>query len=62
MVDGMVSIYGLIEVYFAGTFVGMVGSDGGFSGTWEGASTGTNQQYITGTATGEGLWGAASAP
>jgi len=59
MVDGSVSIYGLIEVYFEGDFVGELAEDGEFDGTWEGESTGTNQAFITGTAHGAGTWGAA---
>ncbi len=59
MVEGSVNIYGLIEVYFEGDFVGSVMPDGEFDGTWEGHSTGTNQAFITGTAEGAGTWGAA---
>lgn len=60
MVDGSVSIYDLIVVYFEGDFVGSINADDNFLGTWSGESTGTNQQFITGTATGEGVWGASS--
>jgi len=59
MVDGSVSIYGLVEVYFEGDFLGELMEDDHFDGTWEGASTGTNQAFITGTADGSGIWGAA---
>ena len=58
MVNGSVSIYGLIEVHFEGLFLGAITDEGVFNGTWEGASTGTNQEFITGTASGQGLWGA----
>lgn len=58
MVDGSVNIYGLIEVYFEGDFLGELAEDGEFDGTWEGESTGTNQSFITGTAEGAGTWGA----
>lgn len=58
MVDAQVSLYDLIIVYFEGTLYGQIGNDGRFAGTWEGESTGTNQQFITGTASGEGVWGA----
>lgn len=58
MVDASVNIYGLIIVYFEGIFYGQIGADDRFTGTWDGQSTGTNQQFITGTASGEGLWGA----
>ncbi len=58
MVDAQVNLYDLIIVYFEGTLTGAIGTDGRFNGTWEGDSTGTNQQFITGTATGEGVWGA----
>jgi hypothetical protein len=58
MVNGSVSIYGLIEVYFEGTFIGAITDEGVFNGTWDGDSTGTNQEFITGTASGQGLWGA----
>jgi len=62
MVDGEVSIYGLIIVYFEGDFDGAIVDDA-FQGTWSGASTGTNQTFITGTATGDGFWAAeAEAP
>lgn len=59
MVDGSVNIYGLIEVYFEGDFLGELQEDGEFDGTWEGESTGTNQTIITGTAEGAGTWEAA---
>ena len=59
MVEGSVNIYGLVEVYFEGTFLGELMEDGEFDGTWEGESTGTNQSFITGTADGAGIWGAA---
>lgn len=59
MVDGSVNIYGLIEVYFEGDFLGELMEDGEFDGSWEGESTGTNQTFITGTAEGAGIWGAA---
>lgn len=59
MIDGSVNIYGLVEVYFEGDFLGELMEDGQFDGTWEGASTGTNQTFITGTADGSGIWGAA---
>jgi hypothetical protein len=59
MVDGKVNIYGLVEVYFEGEFLGELMEDGEFDGTWEGHSTGTNQTFITGTAEGSGTWGAA---
>ncbi len=58
MVDAQVNLYELIIVYFEGTFLGQIGADDRFTGTWEGESTGTNQPLITGTASGEGLWGA----
>ena len=58
MVDAQVNLYDLIIVYFEGTLAGQIGNDGRFTGTWEGESTGTNQQFITGTASGEGVWGA----
>lgn len=58
MVDAQVNLYDLIIVYFEGTLAGQIGNDGRFNGTWEGESTGTNQQFITGTASGEGVWGA----
>ncbi|MCC6621289.1 MAG: hypothetical protein IT385_08540 [Deltaproteobacteria bacterium] len=58
MEDGSVSIYGLIIVYFEGDFVGSIVDDE-FQGQWTGYSTGTNQTFITGTASGEGLWAAA---
>jgi hypothetical protein len=58
MVDAQVNLYDLIIVYFEGTLSGQIGTDGRFTGTWEGESTGTNQQFITGTASGEGVWGA----
>ena len=59
MVEGAVNIYGLIEVYFEGDFLGELMADGEFDGTWTGHSTGTNQTFITGTAEGSGIWGAA---
>jgi len=59
MIEGSVNIYGLVEVYFAGDFLGELKEDGEFDGTWEGESTGTNQTFITGTAEGAGIWGAA---
>jgi hypothetical protein len=58
MVDAQVNLYELVIVYFEGTFLGQIGNDDRFTGTWEGESTGTNQAFITGTASGEGLWGA----
>jgi len=58
MIEGSVNIYGLIEVYFEGDFLGELAEDGEFDGTWEGESTGTNQTFITGTAEGAGIWGA----
>ena len=58
MIEGSVNIYGLIEVYFEGDFLGELAADGDFDGTWEGESTGTNQTFITGTAEGAGTWGA----
>jgi len=57
MEDGQVSIYGLIIVYFEGDFTGSL-SNGQFQGLWSGESTGTNQEFITGTATGDGFWAA----
>ena len=59
MVDGAVSLLGVIEFYFEGSFSGdLVTTDGGdrFVGTWEGVSTGTNQEFITGDADGTGTW------
>jgi hypothetical protein len=59
MIEGSVNIYGLIEVFFEGDFLGVLAEDGEFDGTWDGESTGTNQTFITGTAEGAGTWGAA---
>ncbi len=58
MQDRSVSIYDLIIVYFEGDFIGDLVDDQ-FVGEWSGESTGTNQEFITGTAEGQGLWGAA---
>lgn len=59
MVDGKVVIYGIIEVYFEGTFTGALGANGRFAGGWDGYSTGTNQEIVTGSAAGNGSWTAA---
>jgi len=59
LVDGSVSIYGLVIVYFEGDFTGSILEDTLFHGAWSGHSTGTNQQLITGEAAGDGLWSAA---
>lgn len=58
MKDGSVTIYGLVIVYFEGDFSGTIGADDEFDGVWSGYSTGTNQQFITGTAAGDGTWSA----
>lgn len=58
MVNGVVTIYGFIEVYFEGDFVGAIQPNDNFVGTWDGESSGTNQELVTGTAEGEGVWGA----
>lgn len=62
MVDGSVSIYGLVHVFFEGDFPGELGADGDFHGTWSGYSTGTDSTLITGDATGDGTWDASPAP
>lgn len=59
MVDGKVTIYGVLEVYFEGTFTGTLGTNGRFAGSWDGYSTGTNQEIVTGSAAGNGSWTAA---
>ena len=48
----------LLLIYNDGTLLESM-QDGEFDGTWEGESTGTNQSFITGTADGAGIWGAA---
>lgn len=58
IVDGVVTIYDLIEVYFEGELGGDLHADETFTGTWTGYSTGTNQEAITGTAQGDGSWNA----
>ncbi len=58
MGDGVVSLYGLIEVYFVGEFNGDVTESGGFDGDWTASATGTNQAFVTGDAEGEGTWNA----
>lgn len=58
MINGVVTIYEFIEVYFEGDFVGAIQPNDTFVGTWEGESSGTNQALVTGTAEGEGVWGA----
>ena len=60
--DGVVSIYGLIEVYFIGALSGDLTPEGSFDGDWEAESTGTNQAFVTGTAEGDGTWNASPAP
>lgn len=56
MVEGVVTIYGVVEAYFSGTIEGRLTS-GQFVGTWEGVTTGTNlPTVITGDAQGAGNW------
>lgn len=62
IIDGKVTIYGVIEVFFEGAFSGDLQPDGTFLGSWSGVSTGTNQQIVTGTASGDGSWAASEAP
>ncbi|MEZ4266543.1 MAG: hypothetical protein R3F39_09205 [Myxococcota bacterium] len=58
MVEGVVTIYGLVEAYFTGTLEGRLKS-GQLIGTWKGATTGTNlPTVITGDAEGKGAWAA----
>jgi hypothetical protein len=62
MVEGVVTIYGLVEAYFTGTIEGRLKS-GQLSGTWQGATTGTNlPTVITGAAQGNGAWAADPGP
>ena len=56
MVDGVVSVYEVIEIYFEGDLVGQLQPEGHFEGTWDGEALGTNQAFITGTAVGDGIW------
>ncbi len=62
MIEGVVTIYGLVEAYFAGTIEGSLKS-GQLIGTWQGATTGTNlPTVITGDAEGKGAWAADPGP
>lgn len=55
-VDGEVSIYGLLSVYFIGALTGDLLDDGTFTGAWNAEATGTNTPAITGIADGLGTW------
>ncbi len=56
MVDGIVLIYGLLEVYFSGTFTGELTPFGDFDGVGQGSASETNVETITGLASGIGTW------
>jgi hypothetical protein len=62
IVEGVVSIYDLVEVYFEGEFEGSLLADNTFSGIWIGVYLGSNLgEQITGEATGLGTWVASEA-
>jgi hypothetical protein len=62
IVDGVVTMFQVIELYFEGNMVGDLIADGTFAGTWTGFYTGTNAgEAIQGTATGAGSWTAEEA-
>ena len=56
LVDGAVNIYGVVEVYFAGTLEGEIDHWGEFGGIWQGEATGTSVDGISGVAEGQGFW------
>jgi hypothetical protein len=63
LVDGMVVLYGLAEIYFSGDFVGTL-TDDLFNGTWTGLYNGTNFPLPPGDvpdADGLGTWSAQAA-
>ena len=63
LVDGMVVLYGLAEIYFSGDFIGTL-SDEIFNGTWTGIYDGTNFPLPPGDvpdADGNGTWSAQAA-
>ena len=55
MVDGVVDIFGLVQVYFEGDFDGQLVDDGQFSGLWDGEATG-NSAELDAVAIGTGTW------
>lgn len=57
MVDGVVVMYGLLQVYFEGNFTGELVDEYNFSGTWDGEEAGNNLG-IPGEASGQGTWSA----
>lgn len=63
LVDGMVVLYGLAEIYFSGDFIGTL-TDEVFNGTWTGIYDGTNFPLPPGDvpdADGSGTWSAQAA-
>jgi hypothetical protein len=63
LVDGMVVLYGLAEIYFSGDFIGTLTEDT-FDGTWTGTYNGTNFPLPPGDvpdADGFGTWSAQAA-
>jgi hypothetical protein len=58
MVDGVVTILGLVEVYFEGDFNGQLLTDTEFSGIWDGDAVGNNVD-LNAVAVGTGDWSAA---
>ena len=57
IIDGVVTIYGTVEVYFAGEWDGSLQPDGTFTGVWSGDAIGSNLEF-KGEAHGEGTWNA----
>jgi len=55
MTDGIVTIFGLVEVYFEGEFSGQLISDAEFSGVWDGDAVGNNVD-LNAVAIGTGTW------
>ena len=60
MVDGVVDVFGLVQVYFEGDFNGQLVDEGEFSGIWSGDATG-NSAGLDAVATGTGTWTATPA-